>query len=694
MTRDPTLNGTDAPAATKNRKNFIRSIEVLLPALKNAHYLQSSEGKSMSGGSPAGYIRNAFYHGLGLLSVFCFSLPILSRLYVLTIPVALNPDEAQWTVSARRILDDPVVWRANDLTTSGPLNALVISWPYIFGVVPSIFTSRLTGLLLQSAILVALVSLIRPSERLGPGTMAVLATTILLALAINSDYLHYSSELLSLALMAAFCFSFVGLDETRRSVWRWGLCGLIASCLPFAKLQSSMFCLLFHCACVGRLLFDLNRGRISLGEIITYISGAILPPLVLIAPLFLVGEQQAVITGYLGLGTGYGGERGFLVFRPVAPLFLFMGMLFAIAIIRAPSFAKVRWDLLFISVCLWPVIVLSIWLPGRPFAHYTTYAIVGLPLAVILAQRSLPPVRSRPLVIALLLVPVVVVAAVRLPDWLTTRATAGLESLFASDNEGKNSRPLFAWTGVTSADALLMWGWEPQLTAYAGLRPADRAAHAEYLIRPNNGREYFRNRVLRDLALSKPALIMDTIRPGYFFTNFPGYSPDTSNLQSFPELYNIVKGGYEQIGGGAKCAALYLRQDLTVAWRSAEIPLSSSTGALVDGSISEKCNDWWAPDISLKEIALLRLSKPEPIHELWILSSRGGQYRERGTARIRVKFASQMGEKTEEIVHLFDYPLWTVISGPKSQAISQIEIETLDYVGAGPALNEVKAFRR
>ena len=79
------------------------------------------------------------------LLALCFALPLFSRLYTLAIPVSLNPDEAQWTVSARRILDDPIVWRSNDLTTSGPLNALVISWPYLFGFAPSIFTSRLTG---------------------------------------------------------------------------------------------------------------------------------------------------------------------------------------------------------------------------------------------------------------------------------------------------------------------------------------------------------------------------------------------------------------------------------------------------------------------------------------------------------------------------------------------------------------------
>jgi hypothetical protein len=62
--------------------------------------------------------RNGFYY-VGLLTLF-FAFPLFYRLYTLTIPAPLNPDEARWTLSARRILDDPIIWRSNDFTTSGP----------------------------------------------------------------------------------------------------------------------------------------------------------------------------------------------------------------------------------------------------------------------------------------------------------------------------------------------------------------------------------------------------------------------------------------------------------------------------------------------------------------------------------------------------------------------------------------------
>ena len=634
-------------------------------------------------------------NGCGLMAL-CFAFPLLSRLYTLAIPVPLNVDEAQWTVSARRILDDPIVWRSNDLTTSGPLNALVISWPYLFGFAPSIFTSRLTGLLLQSGALLGVAKLIRPADVFGFGTAAVLTMATFLALSTNVNYLHYSSEALSLVLIVLFCIVFIKLDGAPQSAWRWALCGLIATSLPLAKMQSAPFCLLFHAACAGRLLFDLRRGRASWGQAFAYMAGGVLPALVLIAPLFLVGEQQAVLTGYFGLAYGYHGTRAFYIFRKIMPLILVMAGLMAAILARRSDFNRARWDVLFLSLGLWLATFLSMWLPGRNFFHYRLYAFVALPLAVVLAQNSLPLVPGKPRALIPLLAPVAALIIFMLPARQRAVATAALESAFASGGAADRSRPLLAWAGVTPKDSLLMWGWEPGLTAYAGLKPADRASHAEYLIRPNSGRDYFRDRLLRDLGRDgKPALVLDTVRPGYIFNNYPDYKPETSDLRSFPSLYDIVLANYDQIGGvaNANCPAVYLRRDLVDAWRSVEIPLRGSAAALVDGSITENCGDWWTPDKAADTAPDLFLDQPEPVRELWILASRGGPTRDRGTTRVKVRFTTPTGDQIEEVAHLFDYPLWTVISNPDGRAISHITIDTLDYVGAGPALNEVKAFR-
>ena len=272
-----------------------------------------------------------------------------------------------------------------------------------------------------------------------------------LALTTAADYLHYSSEQLSLVLIVFFCVVFVGLDGAHKSAWRWAICGLIATSLPLAKMQSAPFCILFHAVCAGRLLFDLRQGRVSWGQVFAYMAGGALPVLVLIAPLFLVGEQQAVLTGYFGLASNYFGTRGFEIFRNIAPLILVMAAFMAAVFIPRADFTQARWDLLLLSFGLWVATFLSMWLPGRNFPHYRQYAFMALPLAVVLAQRSLPPVERRLRALIPLLAPVVATIIYKFPAPSQPGvADAALESAFASKDPAGRSRPLFAWAGVTS----------------------------------------------------------------------------------------------------------------------------------------------------------------------------------------------------------------------------------------------------
>jgi hypothetical protein len=633
----------------------------------------------------------------------------------LAIPVVLNPDEGQSTVSARRILDDFVVWRSNDLTTNGPLSALVISWPFLFGLNPSILTSRLTGLLLQGGATLGIAKLIRAQEGFSPAVAAVLTLSAFLGLTADQNFDHFSSEDLSILLMVLFCAAFCKLRENTRAVLLWGICGLIASSLPLAKLQSAILCCLFHAACASCMMLDLFNRRVGRREMLSYFVGSALPVLLLVFPPFLVGEKQAVLTGYFGLGAGYIGHRTIVVFRSAAPI---IGVTMALTELLALRYANdrssrtVRWEVLSLGILLWPAIFLTIWLPGRDFVHYALYAIIGLPLAVVLVQRALPSAGQQMcnrLALSTTIVATLGLLWLELPSRQAAVAHAAVERRFAVADAAEYSRSLFAWAGVTSRDSLLMWGWEPNLTAYAGLRPADRAAHAYFLIRPTNGREYFRNRLIGDLGHGpKPALILDTVRPGYFFAkeNYLDFEPETSTIRSFPALNTIVKTDYQEISTRPECAAIYLRRDLVAAWHGSEIPLRSSAPALVDNSFTENCNDWWAPEPSAAH-ATLSLEQPERVRELWILTSRGGidtadrrfqlttpTQKDRGTTRVKVRFIFSGGGVREQVVHLFDYPRWTVIPNDATQSVARIEIELLDFVGAGPALSEVKAFMK
>ena len=71
-----------------------------------------------------------------------------------------------------------------------------------------------------------------------------------------------------------------------------------------------------------------------------------------------------------------------------------MAALMAMVFVPRRDFTQARWDLLLLSFGLWVATFFSMWLPGRNFPHYRQYAFVALPLAVVLAQRSLPRLKE------------------------------------------------------------------------------------------------------------------------------------------------------------------------------------------------------------------------------------------------------------------------------------------------------------
>ena len=331
----------------------------------------------------------------GWLLLLLFAVPLLARLYLLYIPAPLNIDEAQWTVSARSVLTDPIVWRSTDMQTSGPLNALAISWPVLFGLTPSILTSRLTGLVLQSLTILGMASLIRRGEALSPGTAAVLTTAVALTLAVNPDFLHYSSELVSAGPDRSL------LRRLRPAAGRGAGRPVARALRPDRHLPAlreiavrAVFPALSRPVPRAARHGHQGRGGRSRAELLLYLFASSLPVLLLVAPLFVVGEQDAFLTGYLGLGAGYAAVRTLRIFPDLLRLVILMGGLTAVLLARTFDPAqrrRCRADLLLLGLALWPTTLLTMWLPGRYFSHYELFGLVCLPLAVIVLQDGLPP---------------------------------------------------------------------------------------------------------------------------------------------------------------------------------------------------------------------------------------------------------------------------------------------------------------
>jgi hypothetical protein len=638
---------------------------------------------------------------LGLLCVLAFILPMAGRFYVYWLPTFLNPDEAQFTVLAGQALDDPVTWRAIDLNTSGPLNALVISWPEFLGWHPDLLTSRLTGYFLQGLSFLWIALTIRETRRSGPSVLGLVGGVLYLSFCAADDFVHYNSESLPCFLICSYCALFARNRDHGGSGLTWAVAGFCASCLPIAKLQAVPFCLLFHLMSALALLPDALRRGGKWRFVTTYVIGAAIPVIAFVIPPFLVGEGDAITIGYLGLGAAFLGERGLSI---IAPVLLITGFfVFLLGLALAPLASRwprrsVRWETLFLGLALWPTAFIAIWLPGRTHWHYVVFAVYCMVFSVVLAQRAITIARdeSRFSVFATKLA--VLALAMILPfsvfpmAWISRVENAWNIQQYLPPEPNASSRSLLAWTGVKSRDRFLVWGWEPQLILYADLKSFDRASEAEYLIRPNPGRQYFRDRLMRELSRARPELILDAMYPGYFLWGSPLLYGEDGGLSSFPALNAIVRSEYELVAGGRTCAALFLRNDLVNAWKSHEIPLLGSEAALVDGCSTEDASDWWSPE-DPHATAILRPRQPETIGELWIMSSNGGFADQRGTTQATVRLIAQSGEVSAFSPRLHAYPEWTVVPVNGAKPIARIEVESIRWVGLGPALSEIRAFR-
>ena len=239
---------------------------------------------------------------------------------------------------------------------------------------------------------------------------------------------------------------------------------------------------------------------------------------------------------------------------------------------------------------------------------------------------------------------------------------------------------------------MLMWGWQPELLARAGVRSADRASHSEYLIRPNAGRDYFRQRLLDHYAVAPPTAIIDANRKDYFFANWPEYRPERGDLHNFPELAALVARDYVPIVADKRLAEVYLRRDRVAAWRAAEVPLTSSAAPLVDNSVTEHAQDWWAPPVG--SIAKLAPRHPERLCELWILGSRGQLKLGSFERWVNVDIGTVDGKWQRHLLYLYDYPRWTVLRVNDARAVVALRIAPEQIASGKLALSEVKTFRQ
>lgn len=483
----------------------------------------------------------------------------------------LNPDESQLLAGAHTLTYDPVFWRSVNGGTAGPLDFFAL-WPagWLCGW-DTFLTARLTalGLMALSLILAHQCMALILGRRVA--RLAVLGAVCFEALTNAPDFLHYSTELVPVALFAVAAYAAARRwGASSGPLWScWG--GLALGAVPLGKLQAVPLatalgvCWLWNEIRTKGPDATQHRGYLS--------AGALLPAALFACQLTIAGEWPSFIQSYWRFNLHYAGGGSSALGRTLLELLdnslwwdsllhlwlpgnvLWVALLVRVRPAVDRSIRIFGWTALAATVISFGSVVG----PGRPFLHY--WQLLVLPLVFLIGAVTANFLSTAP------------EPRRKAERWLVAMATLGLVGLMLQHRVRHPNTLLGTLAGLRQhprsiladrvlaharpGESIAIWGWSNGIYVETGLRQATREAHVGTLIEPGPLQEYFRRRYLADLACAGPATFLDSVGPASLHYTSPVFAHD----QVYPELAAVIRTNYilvEEFAG----ARIYRRRDL------------------------------------------------------------------------------------------------------------------------------------
>lgn len=484
----------------------------------------------------------------------------------------LSFDESQMLAGAHALTHDPVFWRSVNGGTAGPLNFFAL-WPagWLCGW-NTFLTARLTALVLLGLTFafihqVMALTLSRVSARL-----ASLAVVALEALTHSPDLLHYSTELVSIALLSVAAYA---------AVRRWlgpggpewcGLGGLMLGALPFAKTQAVPLGAAFG---LGWLWAELcHSGPAAPRRRALLLLGALLPSALFLWQIFLAGVWPTFVLCYLGFNLTYAasslaGSYGELFALTLRAMTISDGLLvaaFAGFIVWLAALLRLRpVPIRAVNVVTWTALIGcivalgSILVAKRPYLHYWQLLVVpgsGL-LAALIARTLLtaPPHRRNAERWLVVLCAVGFVGTLLGYRARHPHALLGSLAYFQRVPLPTLSARVAAY--AQPGESLAIWGLTDHVYVETGLRQATLNSHYLGMVQVNPQLGWNRARFMQDLKHSPPETFLDSSGPESVFQA----ARSLRHEALFPELAAWIRTHYVLVEE-VNQARIYRRKDL------------------------------------------------------------------------------------------------------------------------------------
>lgn len=486
-----------------------------------------------------------------------------------------NVDESQHIAEAITLQHDPVFWRSVDGTTHGPLDIYPLLVLPLFGLKLDYLGVRVFGLFLMGFSLIASYRTLALLGRESLARVSLLPATCFLAFTTGGDFVHYSSEHVPIALLAAGLWLLVAdlVRANRPAIsWRWLLAGLALGAVLMAKLQAApIAATLLAAATILDFLHSGPSRRDRVARLLTLVSASLIPVLFFATVLWIFGILHHgwisyVLQNFNYAGTGHEPLGSWLIgiWKFAFHDWGFGVFLTGIALVAALSVIPaiqarpllLRWcalGLLFLFISL-----LATLAPRRAYPHYQLLLVLPASFfAATLVQaawQALDGTRSRPSRATLLTLICLAAIAPQILERAKTHPFVGYLNVLANPPPDPVATEILRYT--QPGDRLAVWGWAPRYYVQTGLPQATREAHTYNELTESGLQAYYYHRYLTDLQRRRPAVFVDDVGPGAF-----GFVPrEHFAHERFPELRAIIARDYRPVAE-LDHARIYVRLD-------------------------------------------------------------------------------------------------------------------------------------
>lgn len=479
-------------------------------------------------------------------------------------PYELNTDESQMIVGAHTLLSHPVFWRAVDGSTSGPMNFFAVVPLGVLSGWEGFAHARILAFLLLGLFFWQMYSGLSLLHGRAVARLALLPSLVIETLSNAADFHHYSSELLSVALMATAFHLMVRSQKYELAPLGYGMGGLLLGMVPAAKLQAAPIAAALGLIWFAYLVAALRNDQPRSGtQLIWLCLGAILPSSAFAMQSAIAGEWDNMIKSYIHanryyveMESGYSGTIPMVIgmAREAIPALpsavalvasLSLGCLIHVRhLIRTPLFFLLP---LAVALVAW----FSVILPGRGYPHYLQLLV--LPLSCLCAVVIAPLLAGHVIwqrAAFVTAIPLYALVA------LVVRLYQPAPPLVADNPEETNKFyfPNAVGAHIRPGEKLAIWGWSSYLYVHTKTVQATRRAMSQLMFEQGPLQLHFRQQYLMDLMNSRPPVFVDSTGPmSLFYLN-----PILRHEVQFPALAEYIEANYSLVEEYRR-ARIYLR---------------------------------------------------------------------------------------------------------------------------------------